>query len=194
MVADLQFERCGIDADASWLPTYPGLDLSQVREFKVRIVPSNWPYFWARALFASTILCETRLLSDSPLERLRTILTDTVGSVVWTLLADWNFSESRLPRIVAAMEDYEKTLNILSPVAALALECEVHLPFWVEHQPESGRILEKWKGKLGARIFFDAYAPKTSESPPSSGKTDDDDGLAEPPANFDAQSLGNSLN
>jgi len=192
MVADLQFERF-IDTRTSWLPAYPGLDLSQVRDFTVRILPSDWAYFWARALSASTTLCETRLLSDSPLKRLRIVLTDMVSSVVWTLLADWNFSEPRLPRIVAALEDYEKTLNVFSPVAALALECDVHLPFWVEHHPEVGRVLENWQGKLGARIFFDAYAPAPSETPSASGMMEANDELAELLDAFGIQGLENPL-
>jgi len=194
MVADLRFESCGIDVNASWLPAYPGLDLSQIRDFTVRVVPSNWPYFWARAHSAFTTLCETRLLPDSPLKRVRIVLTDMVGSLCWTVLVDWRFSEFGLQRIAAALEDYEKALDIFSSVAALALECEVHLPFWVEHHPESGRVLEKWQGKLGARIFFDPNVPATSETSSSSGKMDDNDELAEPLDDVDIQSLENPLN
>lgn len=154
------------------------MDLSELRDFTVRIIPYDSAYFWAWALSASTTLCETRLLSDSPLKRFCIVLTDLVSSVVWTLLADWNFSGPRLRRIAAVLVDYEKTLDVFSPVAAAALECEVHLPSWVEHHPEVGRVLEKWQGKIGARIFFDACAPSTSEVPSSSGNLDDDDDFA----------------
>lgn len=183
MIADLRFESCGIDVNASWLPAYPGLDLSQVRDFTVRIVPSDWPYFWAH--FASTTLCETRLLSDSPLKKLRIVLTDMVSSLCWSALVNWKGSDFALRSIAAALEDYEKTLNTFSSVAALTLECEVHLPFWVEHHPESGRVLEKWQGKLGARLFFDACAPTTSETSSSSEQSDDDDDSTEPLDNAD---------
>lgn len=179
-VASLQSKRCGTDTNTSWLPAYPGLDLSELRNFTVRIIPSDSAYFWAWALSASTTLCETRLLPDSPPKRFCIVLTDMVSSVVWNLLADWNFSGPRLRRIAAVLGDYEKTLDVFSPVAAAALECEVHLPSWVEHHPEVGRVLEKWQGKIRARIFFDAYAPSTSEIPSSSGNVDDHDDTAKP--------------
>jgi len=179
IVADLQSERRGIDVNAAWLLAYPGLDLSQVRDFTVRIVPSDWPYFWARVHSASNKLCETRLLSDSPLKKFRIVLTDIVSSLGWAMLVDWIYSDSRLLPVAGALEDYEKTLDIFCTIAALALECEVHLPLWAEHQPEIGRLLEKWQGKLGARVFFDADAPATLEIPYSSGELDDDNDSAQ---------------
>lgn len=108
MIADLRFESCRIDVNASWLPAYPGLDLSQVRDFTVRIVPSDWPYFWARAHSASTTLCETRLLSDSPPKKLHIVLTEMVSSLCWSALVNWKGSDFALRSIAAAIEDYEK--------------------------------------------------------------------------------------
>lgn len=147
-------------ARASWLPAFPGLDLSQVRDFTIFILPSvDVRYFWYSARAACTALCKERLLPDSPLQKLRIVFSKYLAasdSLSEYLPGDF----SDLLSAKTTMFHFEKLLEIFAEVAGLALRCDVHMPRWMKDYSESRRILDEWEGKLGAHVFFGAI-PET---------------------------------
>ena len=165
ILADLRCQAAGITDKTSWLPTFPGLDLGQVRDFTIYIVPSDWPHFWRRASSACEDLCSHRLLQSSPLQKLSIVIADLNISVAWELLAAWSYSGYQQKPIHAVFEHYESMLQTFAEVAALANQCEVHLPKWIDYCQSGKRcLLEEWEGKIGARVFFDAATPDEGEA------------------------------
>ena len=151
--ADFRAETPGLMEEPSWLPAYPGLDLSQVRDLTINITPSNWPYYWARARSACVFSSNKRLLPSLPLKMFRIVLADTVGILGWDLLTQWNYSDLRYSPRLATLEDLEKVIQIFVEVASLARQCELYLPRWIECDTEKERIFEEWEGRLKAKVF-----------------------------------------
>jgi len=62
--------------------------------------------------------------------------------------------------VTALLENFEGLLQIFAEVAGLALQCDVHMPLWINECLESRRILDEWEGRLGAHVIFGAI-PET---------------------------------
>ena len=147
-------------ATALWLPAFSGLDLGRVRDFTVFILPSvDVTYFWLCARSACVALCKERLLPDSPLRKLRIVFSkylSTSESLSEYIPGD----HCHLLSGTAHLNNFEGLLQIFADVAGLANQCDVHVPRWMNDYPESGRILDEWEGRLGARVIFGAI-PET---------------------------------
>jgi len=112
-------------ATASWLPAFSGLDLSQVRDFTIFILPSmDLEYFWTCARSACAALCKERLLPDLPLRKLRIVLSKYLSAC--DSLSEYlpgDFSD--LFSGTALSDNFEGLLRVFADVAGLANQCDV---------------------------------------------------------------------
>jgi len=87
-------------------------------------------------------LCKERLLPDSPLKKLRIVFSKYLSAC--DSLSEYlpgDFSDLLSPTIT--MDNFEGLLQIFAEVAGLALQCDVHMPRWMNDYPESRRILDE---------------------------------------------------
>ena len=143
------------ESDVPWLPIFPGLDLGKVRDFTVRIVPSDRPDMWSCINHLTANMCGQKLLPDSPLQKFTIVLTDMV---LFGWAQPW-LRERRhtVTPLRAALEDYVKALAVFEEVGRLAHVCQVYLPYWIANHPERARLLDNWEGSIGAHVFYNPF-------------------------------------
>ena len=143
------------EPEVPWLPIFPGLDLGKVRDFTVEVTPSDRPDMWSCINHLTANMCSQKLLPDSPLRKFIIVLTDMV-LFGWT--QPWLRERRRtVTPLKADLEDYMKALEVFEEVGRLANVCELYLPYWIENHREKARLLDKWEGSVGARIFYNPF-------------------------------------
>ena len=144
-----------LDMNTAWVNVFPGLDLGRVRDFTIEITPSDRPNLWRCISALLRALAHHRLLPGSPLKKLIVILTDM-------RLMDWQDPwlrdrRDKVHSFKANVEDYEQALQVLADVVLQANECEIFLPYWIEHHTQKARILDNWELGTGAKVSFNAF-------------------------------------
>ena len=143
--ADLNHEA------TSTCAAFPGLILGQVKELMVHIHPTDLGTFWHRLNNALDSLCR-QLIQRGPIKSLTIDLQDTSYSELWWFETAETFCLSSADGV--GFEYYENVLRNFEQVIASSGQCEIHLPYWMERCWEKHRLLQRYVGKFGARVFF----------------------------------------
>jgi len=121
-----------------WNPLLPGLDLSHVRELKVRLRPSDHCMFWEYMHDCMRAFCESlnQRIDGGGLKRLTIEITETESTGGFQPLA------SLLP---ASANDFAGILDSFRRYLGNVHECSIMLPKWATEDRELMELVEETK-------------------------------------------------
>ena len=143
-------------ANWRWERVFPGLDLSKVTQLTIVIGPVDLYGFWYNAENALYNLSRSRLFAHKSIQKLIIEVEDMRCTCseqrrgrppgIWKALGN-------VMPIKPTVEDYDRILMSLERVIALAVKCEIHVPYWVERLSAKGEFVRHW-ANLGAQVLF----------------------------------------
>ena len=127
-----------------WNPLLPGLNISRVRELKVRLRPSDHCEFWEHMHECMEAFCRTlnQRIDNGGLKKLTIEITNTEST------GASNPSASHFAWLTALADNYAGALDLFRRHLGNVQECQVSLPEWDTEDRELMELVEETKATV----------------------------------------------